>query len=444
MGGVSLVCLVRRTVAVSSLFLALLATSHAAADDAPEAAPPSAPFAWGDFTWVNGQSRQRDFPLKPFGDAVTLSLYLDVNYAFSDNHPIDNTLTGTASIPRHNEIEINLASVGFEWNYRNVIGRLSLQYGSMITIVQDLDGTGQRGRDLSLANLSYIREATAGYHFDVSHGLNVEGGIFLSYLGLESYLLAENWNYARSVLCDATPFYFQGIRVQYFPTDRIKIEPWLMNGWQTYGKWNYAPAGGLALRWSPVESLSFIANSYIGTDTRGEPSRIRFHHDDSAVVRYFDDAKSTFISKAAFSINNHAGFEAGGGGDLPGPSGAHVLGSALVNRVWFYRDHLALAVRGEVFSNPSRYLASYPPPGFETGGGIKALQIWGITGTFDVMPTDFMALRFEANYRHSNVPYFAGPGGTTSPDGFLPTPDGFVPDAVKDQLLGVVAINFRL
>ncbi|AKV03269.1 Outer membrane protein [Labilithrix luteola] len=411
----------------------------------PAPAPaPSAPFAWGDFTWVNGQSRQKDFPLKPFGDAVTLSLYLDVNYAFSANHPIDDTLTGTASIPRHNEIEINLASVGFEWNYRNVIGRLSLQYGSMLTIVQDLDGTAQRGRDLSIPNLSYIREATAGYHFDVGHGINAEAGIFLSYIGLESYLLAENWNYTRSVLCDATPFYFQGIRVQYFPTDRIKIEPWLMNGWQTFGKWNYAPAGGLALRWAPTESLYFIANSYVGTDIRGQPSRIRFHNDNSAVVRYFNDSQASFLSKAAVSINNHLGFEAGGSADLPGPSGAHVVGTAVVNRVWFYRDHLALSVRGEVFSNPSRYLASYPPPGFVIAGGIPALQIWGVTGTFDVMPTDFMALRFEANYRRSNLPYFAGPGGTTSPDGFLPTPDGFVPDAVKDQLLGVVAVNFRL
>src|SRR5262249_46950860 len=119
-------------------------TPESAGEPAPAPPPPeapSAPFAWGDFTWMNGQSRQKDFPLKPFGGAVTLSLYLDVNYAYSFNHPRDDTFTGTASVPRHNEFNINLASVGFEWNYRNVIGRLSLQYGSMLSIVQDLDGT---------------------------------------------------------------------------------------------------------------------------------------------------------------------------------------------------------------------------------------------------------------------------------------------------------------
>jgi hypothetical protein len=413
----------------------------------PPALPPSAltaPFAWADFTWMNGQSRQKDFPLKAFGDAVTLSLYLDFHYAYSGNHPRDNTLTSTASIPRHNEIGINLVSIGFDWNYRNVIGRISLQWGSMLSVVQDLDGTAARGRSLAIHNLRYIREAVAGYHFDgVGRGLNLEGGIFMSYIGLESYLLAENWNYQRSLICEHTPFYFHGVRAQYYPSDRVKIEPWLMNGWQTYGKWNYGPSGGMATRWSPSEAVTLIGNFYVGTDTRGIADRLRFHHDDSILVRYYDAPKESFISKGAFSLNTHAGFETGGA-NQPGPADAHVFGSSLVHRTWFLRDHLAFAVRGEVFSNPSRYLTQYPPPGFQTGAGIKALQVWGITGTFDIMPNDFFALRLEGSYRRANAPYFAGPGGTTAPDGFQPTPAGFIPDVVNDQVVGVAAVNIRL
>jgi len=427
------------------------ATTPAAAGPAPPEEPsgaPSAPFAWGDFTWMNGQSRQKDFPLKAFGGAVTLSLYLDTHYAYSAHHPRDNTLTGTASVPRHNEFQVNLASVGLDWNYRNVIGRLSLQWGNMVSVVQDLDGTVARGRNLGVQNLRYIREATAGYHFDVGHGLNVEGGIFMSYMGLESFLLAENWNYTRSVACEHTPFYFQGIRVQYFPTDRVKIEPWVMNGWQTYGRFNLAPAAGTALRWSPSEALTLVANFYAGNDTQGVDDRLRFHTDHSVIFRYFDAPGRSFVSKAAISVNNHVGFEAYGedpaGRALPGPDRAHAVGSALVHRVWFLRDRLAFALRPEVFSNPSRYLSQYPPPGWQTGPGIKALQIWGLTGTFDVMPTDFFALRLEASYRKANVPYYAGPGGTTSPDGYQPTPASYVPDVVDDQTLFVVAANFRL
>lgn len=416
------------------------------APSVPDAA--AVPFGWGDFTWMNGQSRQKDFPLKAFDGAVTLSLYMDVNYAYSLHHPRDNTLTGTASVPRHNEFNINLASVGFDWNYRNVIGRLSLQYGSMLSIVQDLDGTTARGRNMAVQNLRYIREGTVGYHFDVGHGLNVEGGIFMSYIGLESFLLAENWNYTRSVACEHTPFYFQGMRVQYFPSDRVKIEPWLMNGWQSYGKWNLAPAAGTQVRWTPTEALTLFSNFYVGTDTQGQEGRIRFHNDHSAVLRYFDEKEASFLSKAALSVNNHFGFETGGtdatGRALPGPDRAHMVGSALANRFWFYRDHLAFTLRGEVFSNPTRYLSQYPPPGFESGPGVKALQIWAVTGTFDVLPNDIFALRFEGSYRRANVPYYAGPGGTTSPDGYQPTPAGYVPDVLDDQALAVVAVNFRL
>ncbi len=425
---------------VSGGFLISLNAKATEPDDKGE------PFAWGDFTWMNGQSRQKTFPLSAWGGAVTPSVYLDVNYAYSMNHPRDNTLTGGASIARHNELALNLASIGIDWNYKHVIGRLSMQYGNTLNIVQDLDPSVARGR--SLSSLRYIREAAIGYHFDVARGLNVEAGIFSSYIGLESYLLAENWNYSHSLVGDHTPFYLQGVRVQFFPTSRIKIEPWLMNGWQTYGKMNLAPSGGLALRWSPSESVSLIANFYLGTDTKGIDDRVRFHSDHSLLVRYYDKPNARFISKVAFSVNNHIGFEGGGvdsaGTSLPGPGQAHMIGSAFAHRVWFMRDLLALTIRPEVFSNPTSYLAQYAPPGFATGPNTKPLQVWGLTATVDVMPTDFLSLRFEAIHRSSNVPYFAGPNGTTSTDGFQPTTAGFTPDAVNSQTLLTLAANFRL
>lgn len=435
---------------VSTLVL-LSSALHAqiASAQPEEPTPPGepAPFS-GDYTWMNGQSRQKEQPLKAFDGAVTLTTYLDLNYAYSSNHPRDNTLTGSGSIGRTNEVQINLASIGVDLNYRNVIARVAVQYGNMLNIVQDLDGTVARGRSLTTNNLRYIREATAGYHFDALSGVNVEAGIFMSYIGLESYLLAENWNYNRSLVCDHTPFYFTGARAQVYVSPKVKVEPWVMNGWQSYGKWNNAPSMGTQLRWSPNESVTLFANFYGGTDTKGQEDRVRVHHDNSILVRYFDDPTSSFISKSAFSLNNHVGFESGGrdatGAKLPGPSDAHMVGTSLVHRTWFSHDHLAFAVRGELFSNPTAYLAQYPPPGFASGAGTRPLQAWGLTGTIDLLPTDSFALRFEGMYRKSNVPYFAGSGGTTSPDGFQPTPEGYLPDAVKDQALFVIAANFRL
>lgn len=392
-----------------------------------------------DYTWMNGQSRQKDFPLT-FSDHVTMSLYLDTYYAYSFNQPKDDTLTGSASVGRHNELQINLASIGLDWSYENVIGRILLQYGSMLNIVQELDGTTGRGRTLSTDGLKYIREATLGYHFDAGYGINLEMGMFMSYIGLESYLLGENWTYNRSIVCDFTPFYFTGIRAQFFPTKNLKIEPWLMNGYQTYGKWNQAPAGGLAFRWNPEEWIALIANVYAGTDTRGDEDRARVHHDHSVLVRYYDSPTSKGVSKAAFSVNNHLGFEAGGDG--PGIEDAHFIGTAISNRVWFFQNYFALVGRLDLIQHGGGYTAQFPPPGFVAGDDFR---LWGVTGTFEVMPTSYFGIKTEVMYRASNKEFFAGEGGTTSPDGFRDTEDPtFVPDTEKDQLLLTIGANFRL
>jgi hypothetical protein len=430
----------RRTLGVA-LFAGIasvntLSVAHAQA--APDSAAPKVPFAFGDFTWMNGQSRQKDFPLA-INKFVTASVYLDTYYSFSTNRPADNTLVGSASIGRHNEFMINLASVGIQMNYKNVLGNLSVQTGSMLNIVQDLDATAARGKNLTTQNLHNIREATVGYHFDKDYGVNVEAGIFMSYIGLESYLLAENWNYHRSLVCDFTPFYFQGVRVQYFPNEKLKIEPWIMNGFQTYGKFNSAPSVGTSIVYRPSESLGFITNVYYGEDTPGIPERKRFHSDQSILARYYKNPTSSGITKAAFSINNHVGFQTGGGAMA---DSVYMLGFAAANRVWFNKDKLALTLRGEYITNPTRYLS--PPAAYSATGDQNSLKIGGVTGTFDIMPTDFMAFRFEGMYRKSNVPYFAGRGGTTTAADGFPSTDPFTPDGVKTQTLLTAAINFRM
>jgi hypothetical protein len=50
----------------------------------------------------------------------------------------------------------------------------------------------------------YFSEANAGYHFNVNHGLNVDLGIFVSYIGLFSYNF-DNWTYQPSFVSSNTP-----------------------------------------------------------------------------------------------------------------------------------------------------------------------------------------------------------------------------------------------
>ncbi len=92
-------------------------------------------------------------------------------------------------------------------------------------------------------------------------------GIFVSYIGLFSYYNFDNWTYQPSFVSSNTPWFFNGLRVQWWPTQTLKIEPWLINGWQSNAKFNSHPGFGGQILWIPNDSLKLVFNSYsIGQD----------------------------------------------------------------------------------------------------------------------------------------------------------------------------------
>ncbi len=418
------------------------------------------PFDGMDLSWINGQNRQKNFPLQ-FADKngetiLTGTVLLDGYFNYNFARPKDNTQTISAATARSNEFSINQASIGIESNYKNIIGRLWLQTGSQTAVVQEADGSVTRGRNTSTANLRYIREAAAGYHFNVDYGLNVEMGIFMSYIGLESYVLQENWCYQRSMVCDFTPFYFQGARLQYYPSKKFKTELWVLNGWQTYNSWSKNPGIGNSNYYRPNENVQLVANFYYGTDSKSGTTQLsnihRFHHDNSVVYRYFKRKSATKkgISQAAFSINNHYGFQTGDGVKA---KDNYMTGTSIANRIWFNNNKLALTLRGDYVTNPGGYLAFTPavtgsiPNDYDVaianGENLKMTQL---TATFDIMPNDHVTFRFEYGHRNANIPYFAGPGGTTSQTGFSndPIDPTWKADLRKDENRIIVSVNFRL
>ncbi len=436
------------------------------------ASAPKVPFEGMDLTWINGQNRQRNFPLtltKEGETVLTGVALLDGYYNYNAANPADNTHTISSTMGRHNEFTLNQMSFGLESNYKNIIGRLWVQYGQMGSIVQDLDGSVYRGRNTSINNLKYIREAAGGYHFNKLHGINVELGIFMSYIGLESYVLQENWSYQRSMVCDFTPFYFSGARLQVFPSKKFKTELWVLNGWQTYNSFSKSPGLGNSNYFRPSENVQLVANFYVGRDTQNpdtlgnQSDRLRFHHDHSIVARVFKKPESSGLSQIAFSLNNHYGFQSNDAlGDTVLASENFMMGSSFATRFWFSKNKLALTLRGDYITNQSvvngantsPYLAFTPavsgdePNGFEEAiANDEKLEITQFTATFDVMPNDHVTFRFEYGFRSASMPYFAGEGGTTSPSGWTNGPTTTLPwkaDLQKTENRFTVAVNFRL
>jgi Putative beta-barrel porin-2, OmpL-like. bbp2 len=259
--------------------------------------PKSEPFAFADFTWLNGNARTKGTPYAT--KFFTPEIRSDVNYTYDFRHPQDNTISGSSEIFRANEVQVTQLGVGGDFHYDNVRARLMTQFGLYSQTTPRNDASTARGQWNLADAYRYVSEAYGGYHFNVQHGINVDAGIFMSYVGLFSYYQFDNWAYQPSYVSSNTPWFFNGVRVQWFPTAKLKIEPWFVNGWQSYGKFNNRPGIGGQILYRPNGKWSILGNQYaVGRDALGVTNRTRYHSDDSVEYKYYDRPTS-LISKAA-------------------------------------------------------------------------------------------------------------------------------------------------
>jgi len=273
--------------------------------------PAAEPFAFADFTWLTGNARTKESPMDT--TFFTPEIRADIDYIYDFNHPKDNSIGGSSEVFRVNEVQVTQLGVGGDFHYDNVRARLMTQFGLYSQTTPRNDASPARGQ-WNLDNAyRYISEAYGGYHFNALYGINVDAGIFMSYVGLFSYYQFDNWAYQPSYVSSNTPWFFNGVRVQIFPTEHLKIEPWFVNGWQSYGRFNNRPGFGVQFLWRPNGWLSVLGNQYmLGTDTLNTPGRVRYHTDDSIQIKYYDNQEH-FLSKAAFSLTGDMGCEHSGG-----------------------------------------------------------------------------------------------------------------------------------
>ncbi|HXL72390.1 MAG TPA: outer membrane beta-barrel protein, partial [bacterium] len=294
-----------------------------------------------------------------------------------------------------------------------------------------------------------------------------------------------------SYVSSNTPWFFTGLRVQFFPSDALKIEPWIINGWQTYNEFNngFGNTGmnfGMEIRWAPSPDVVVISNNYSGYDEPDSPNCIRFHTDDSFLLKYLDDPKSGGIDKMAFSLTCDYGFMSGpmwigngaagtggtgqGGSYVnvgpTGPNQEEFVGAMFYDRTWFNHDTLAFTFGGGFMYNPGEYLALLPPINGDTGANYSNDPVanaaftelpgsqwnaWDYDFGFQWMPNQYLTVDLEYTHRFSSLNYFVGPGGVTSSDGWQAgantgstnTANGYVPNLVQfeDLIIGSLMIH---
>ena len=400
------------------------------------------PFADSWWGWLNGNPRTIDCPLctKYF----TPEIRVDTNYNLDFNHPADDAIGGSSEVFRAQEVQLEQLGVGGDLLIDHVHARMMTQFGEYSVTTPRNDASVSRGQWNLDDAYRYLSEAYGGYHWDAMHGVNLDAGIFLSYIGLFSFYNFDNWAYQPSFVSSNTPWFFNGARIQIFPTQHLKIEPWFINGWQSYARFGTKPGLGGQIKWTPTSNINIIANNYgYGEDDFGVHGRTRFHTDDSFELKYYDRPDSR-IDRMAFSVTADAGCESGSGVACTGSASHKIfspatsttpaiyyqkqsfLGAMAYDRFWLDKDRFGLTVGGGQINNPGRYLVLLPPINGATAVTGSAYfpedpgqPFHGTDGTltWDYMPTQYITFRTEYGYRHSDVPYWAGRGGSTPPGG---------------------------
>jgi hypothetical protein len=340
---------------------------------------------------------------------------------------------GSSELFRSNEIQLEQLGIGGDFHLDNVRARFMTQFGEYSEATIRNDATPAKGQwNLNDAD-RYLAEAYGGYHVNWMKGFNIDVGIFMSYVGLFSYYNFDNWAYQPSYVSSNTPWFFEGLRVQIFPTHHLKIEPWVINGWQSYASANTRKGIGGQIKYTPFPWLNVVSNEYaVGHDDLYVQNRGRIHTDNSIEIKYYDHPEKLF-DKMAFTFTGDLGCEFGQGvschNDSHGNPKQSFIGYMLYNKFWFHNDLFSVTPGGGQINNPGRYLVLIPPINgmtassaavnspyftFNPGDPFKA---WDTSLTFDYMPKQWITWRFEGDYRHASVPYWSGRGGVTPPPG---------------------------
>jgi hypothetical protein len=171
-----------------------VAPSPQRARDSVDAAAP--PFSRFDWSWLNGNSRQRESVLD--SKYFTGEFRADVTYIADFNHPRDHTLVGTSESGRTGEVQVQQLGFGGDFHAGSARGRVMTQFGMYGTMTPRNDASPARGQWRLDEAYRYLSEAYGGYHWSALHGINVDAGIFMSYVGLFSYYNFDNWAYQPS------------------------------------------------------------------------------------------------------------------------------------------------------------------------------------------------------------------------------------------------------
>ena len=319
--------------------------------------------------------------------------FVDGYYAYDFNHPRTLDRPFTTQAARHDEFNINLGYLEAVLSAPRTRGRFAAQFG---TSVQANYAGEPRVGTLSGPDVSrFIQEAVAGYQLTPS--LWLDGGVFFSPFGSESWISRDNWTYTRSFIADNSPYYEAGVKATWQATPTVSAQLHLINGWQNVSETNSDKSIGARIDYAPRADFDFAYDAYVGNDQADSiPSQLRVWQEAIAQVRLTPrlQLRGTFD----YGMERRP---AGIGGS------ATWNGWAVIGRYQLTRA-LAIATRAERYSDPEQVIVV---TGLPFGLRVNAASI-----NVDVAPAPRLLWRTELRVLLASNPVFTHGGGVANAD----------------------------
>ncbi len=180
---------------------------------------------------------------------ISFGAFVDGYYAYDFGRPpsFDRSFAGgtvfSTQPARHNEFNVNLAFAEVKLDAPHYRGRIALQTGTSVQSNYAGEPTNGTVSGSSLSRM--IQEAVVGLR--LSEHVWVDGGIFYSNAGMESWASRDNPTYTRSLVADYSPYYSSGVKLTWNATKKLTARVDVVNGWQNISENNSGKGAGLRL-----------------------------------------------------------------------------------------------------------------------------------------------------------------------------------------------------
>jgi hypothetical protein len=312
--------------------------------------------------------------------SISLSGYVEGYYSYNFNRPESRTTQYRAFDATAQSFTVSNAVLRTDWHVHHVFGRLALQVGETPQLYYASEPSEE---------WKFLQEAFGGYAFDSKHTWSTEAGIFLTPIGPETIPIKESWNWSRSALFYALPYYHTGVRATHAwgqstgqsGAHGSLVRAWVINAANGVEDNNGSPS--VIAEWeTTLRDALFLHAMYLGGVQRpsgapeGQPWRNLFDF----------YARWTIVPTLQTMLHLDGGFEDNNFGMAYWYAGSWSTRWQAVS--WLY-----LVGRADVFYSRDRGTPMYYPTSL----------VSAFTFTLDSRPTDHLSIRLEGRLDLANA-----------------------------------------